>query len=247
MNSSGYPEVAPPGYRPPNPLVKVVTPYVTYTLMGVTIVIFLLQMATEALLGYDLPAILGMKINELIAQGQVWRLITPVFLHGSVVHIGFNMYALFVMGPSLERAYGHGRFSLLYFLSAYAGNVFSFLFLPAPSLGASTAIFGLIGAELVLLYRNKEYIVNARGMLNQTIVIAVINFAIGFSSGMIDNWGHLGGLLGGATFAWFAGPLLSFDIASNSVVDAHTRRDEISATAVVFLSFTVAAILGFLP
>ena len=62
--------------------------------MAITIAVYLLQIATEYLLGTDLPAALGMKVNELIIQGQVWRLFTPMFLHASILHIGFNMYAL---------------------------------------------------------------------------------------------------------------------------------------------------------
>ena len=184
------------------------TPAVTYTLMGITIIVFVLQMASESIAGVDYPALLGMKINELIFQGQLWRLITPVFLHGSFLHIAFNMYALFVFGPGLERQYGHGRFLALYFLGGFAGNVFSFLFSPAPSLGASTAIFGLLGAEGVFFYRNREVYgkIGQRALIN-IITVAAINLVIGLSPG-IDNWGHIGGLIGGTLFAWFAGPLL---------------------------------------
>ncbi len=117
------------------------TPVVTYTLLGITVAVFLVQLVTEFVLGYDLASAIGLKVNELIISGQVWRLITPMFLHGSILHIGFNMYALFALGPSLEGYYGHGRFLALYLLSGFAGNVVSFLFsanppwgLPRPSL-----------------------------------------------------------------------------------------------------------------
>ena len=184
-----------------NPLNRVAYPMVTYTLLGVTILIFILQMLSETLLGSDYPAMLGMKENSLVVQGQIWRLLTPVFLHGSLLHIGFNMYALWVIGGRMERAYGHGKFIALYFLSAYAGNVFSFLFQPSPSLGASTAIFGLLAAEGVLLYLNRKLIHDARNMLQNIITIGVINLIIGMTGG-IDNWGHLGGLLGGLAARW---------------------------------------------
>jgi rhomboid protease GluP len=106
-------------------------------------------------LGFDVPAALGMKVNELIIHGQIWRLITPVLLHGSILHLGFNMYALYILGPGLERFYGHWRFLTLYLLAGFAGNVMSFIFSPNPSLGASTAIFGLLGAQGVFLYHNR--------------------------------------------------------------------------------------------
>jgi rhomboid protease GluP len=230
-----------------NPLNRVSYPTVTYTLLGITVLIFILQMLSETLLGSDFPAMIGMKENSLVAQGQFWRLLTPVFLHGSILHIGFNMYALWIIGGRMERAYGHGKFIALYFLSAYAGNVFSFLFQPSPSLGASTAIFGLLAAEGVLLYLNRKLIHDARNMLQNIITIGVINLIIGMTGG-IDNWGHLGGLLGGLAFGWLAGPLLAAIPygAGYALVDKRTRQDAIVGFIVVFLTFTALAVLGFI-
>ena len=193
-----------------NPLNRVSYPTVTYALLGVTVLVFIFQMLSESLLKTDYPALFGMKENSLIVQGQLWRLLTPVFLHGSILHIGFNMYALWIIGGRMERAYGHGRYIVLYFLSGYAGNVFSFLFQPNASIGASTAIFGLLAAEAVLLYLNRRMIMDSRAMLLNIITIGVINLIIGTVPGSgIDNWGHLGGLLGGLAFGWFGGPLLA--------------------------------------
>jgi hypothetical protein len=108
-------------------------PFVVYTLLGITFAVYLLQMASQFALGVDYPAAIGMKVNPQIVNGELWRLITPMFLHGSILHIGFNMYALYVLGPGLERHYGHWRFLGLYALSGFAGNVMSFLFSSAPS------------------------------------------------------------------------------------------------------------------
>jgi rhomboid protease GluP len=182
-------------------------PTATYTLMGITILIFLGQMIGEYLLGGDFLANGGMKVNDLIVKGQLWRLITPVFLHGSIMHVAFNMYALFVLGPGLERHYGHSRFLALYLLSGFAGNVISFWFSSANSLGSSTAIFGLLGAEGIFLYRNKSLFGStAQRALVNVVVIAVINLMLGLSPG-IDNWGHIGGIIAGTAFAWLAGPI----------------------------------------
>ena len=103
-----------------------VTPVVTYVLMAITIAVFVVQIVTQYVLGQDLAAMYGMKVNDLIVGGQLWRLITPMFLHGSPLHIAFNMYALFALGPALESYYGHGRYLTLYLLSGFAGNVISF-------------------------------------------------------------------------------------------------------------------------
>lgn len=188
-------------------------PIVTYVLVGLTVFVFLLQMATQDaglvtanVRCGDLAACYGMKINSLIQAGQYWRLITPVLLHASLLHIGFNMYALYVLGPELERHFGHISFLLLYLLAGFAGIVLSFLLTESASLGASTAIFGLLGAEGVFVYRNQKLFGRrAQAMLRNIVQIAAINLLIGLTPG-IDNWGHVGGLLGGGLFASIASP-----------------------------------------
>jgi rhomboid protease GluP len=182
-------------------------PKATYAILGFTILIYLLQMASMAILnGDDLPLMLGARVTELIRAGQWWRFITPVFLHGSVTHIFFNMYALLSIGSFLERHFGHGRFVLLYFLGAFAGNIFSFLLTDGYSVGASTAVFGLVAAEVIFFYQNRKLFGSqAKQAISNAGFIIVVNLLIGLTPG-IDNWGHVGGLLGGAMFAWFAGP-----------------------------------------
>lgn len=216
--------------------------------MGVTILIFLLQAASQFLFnGLDIPAGLGLKVNEAILQGEFWRLITPLFLHGSILHIGFNMYALNAMGPALERHYGKGRFLTLYFLSGLAGNVFSFLLSPNPSLGSSTAIFGLLGAEAIFMSSNRNLFgARARRALRDILMIALVNFVIGLSPG-IDNWGHLGGLVGGAIFAWWGGPKLHATEAFGrlSVEDVREAREIWLAGVGTGLLIVLLAALGF--
>jgi rhomboid protease GluP len=215
-----------------------VTPVVTYVLLGITVSVFLLQLATEFIFGQDLAAAMGLKVNELIISGEFWRLFTPMFLHGSILHIGFNMYALVALGPSLESYYGHGRFLALYLLSGFAGNVISFLFSANPSLGASTAIFGLIGAEAIFLYRNRSILgAMAQRALGNVIFILVINMVMGLTPG-IDFWGHMGGLLGGSFFAWFAGPIFRVEggYLEPRLVD---ERDQSSALIFGVLDFAI--------
>jgi rhomboid protease GluP len=192
------------------------TPQIVYGIMVLTILVFILQNVSIYTSGDDNFLNWGDKVNTLIVQGQLWRLVTPLLLHGSIIHIGFNMYALFVIGPGLERFYGRLRFLLLYLLAGIAGNVASFYFSPYDSIGASTAIFGLIAAQGVFIYRNRQIFgAQARPMLINTIVIIGVNLIFGASLNLvagpgtpgIDNWGHLGGLFGGFAFGWFAGPL----------------------------------------
>jgi len=201
--------------------------YVTYTLLGITVLVYLAQVASQMILGTDIPQLYGVKYNPLIMQGEFWRLLTPIFLHGSLLHIAFNMYALYRFGPGLERFYGHARFLVLYLVAGFAGNVFSFAMSPAASLGSSTAIFGLLGAEGVFLYQNRKVFGRqTQQALQQVIMLAVINLVIGLSPG-IDNWGHLGGLLGGVSFAWLAGPVLHVEgiFPTYALVDTRNARD----------------------
>ena len=236
-SSDIYRESAPQGTAPRQQVAvqtPEIRPIVSYTLLAITILVYLAQMASQQILGNDIPALMGMKVNDLIAEGQFWRLVTPVFLHGGILHIGFNMYALFILGPGLERYFGHGRFFVLYFLAGFAGNVLSFMFSPAPSLGSSTAIFGLLGAQGVFVYRNREVFGGfARRALTNVIWIAAVNLIIGMTPG-IDNWGHLGGLIGGTIFAWFGGPLLVLQgvFPNFTVVDKRETRDWVLAAII---------------
>ena len=183
-------------------------PIVSYSILGVTVLFFILQNVSLQVFNQDLLLIFGAKINQAIIAGQVWRLFTPMLLHASILHIAFNMYALYALGPQLERYYGHWRFLALYILSGFAGNLASFYMSPATSLGASTAIFGLIAAQGIFVYKNRSLFgKNSRSLLINIISIILLNLALGLSP-QIDNWGHLGGLLGGLSIAWFAGPVL---------------------------------------
>ncbi|HNB54931.1 MAG TPA: rhomboid family intramembrane serine protease, partial [Anaerolineales bacterium] len=215
-------------------------PYVTYTIMGITIFIFLLQQGSQLLMGTDLPALFGMKVNEWIAQGELWRLFTPMLLHGGLLHILFNMYALYSLGPALEQHYGHGRFLTLYILAGFAGNVASLALSANPSLGASTSLFGLFGAEGVFLYQNREVFgERARAGLNQIIRLAGINLLISLAPG-IDMWGHLGGLIGGTLFAWFAGPLLKVE----GIFPAYSIQDRREPASVWLGAILVGAVFA---
>ena len=238
-----------PGLSGTSRVIRPITPTVTYSLLGLTVFVFLLQMIGQWTYGgLDVAALYGMKVNRLIEAGQFWRLITPMFLHGGLLHLGFNMYALFILGPNLERMYGHARFLALYLLSGFAGIVLSFLLSPGNSLGASTAIFGLLAAQGVFLYQNRSMLQSAQRMLTNLITIAVINLVIGFAPGMnIDNLGHLGGLLGGFMFAWFGGPLLAVEGYSQRVlVDQRTWRQTLLAGVGVLIVFGSLALMEIL-
>jgi rhomboid protease GluP len=240
---------------PPTDVVRVQgprrQPLVVYVLLGITILAYIVQVAWLTSDGYPILLLWGAKINELIAQGQLWRLFTPMLLHGSITHLLFNMYALYSIGRELETTYGHGRFLLLYVLAGFAGNVVSFTLTPNVSLGASTAIFGLLAAEGIFWYQNRSLFGNtAQRVLSNIIFIAAVNLFIGLSPG-IDNWGHIGGLIGGLLFAWFAGPRLKVEgiYPQLYLVDQREMRQVWVAAAGVGALFSLVAlgviVLGF--
>ncbi len=181
--------------------------WATYVLLGAITAVFLAQLASQQLTGTDWVLALGAKDNAAIAQGEVWRLLTAVFIHISLLHYGFNAYALYNLGREVEAFSGPLRLALLFFFSGLSGSVFSLIFNRLPAVGASGAIFGLIGALGVFLYRHRR-LFGERGRrgLQQVIFIALINFVLGLQ-GSIDNWGHLGGLVGGLALSAVIGPL----------------------------------------
>jgi len=148
----------------------------------------------------------GAKINSLIDRGQFWRLATSSLLHANVTHLAFNCFSLNSIGPMVEMLTGPRRFIAVYFSSALAGSLMSYRCCESPAVGASGAIFGLVGAYAVYMWRHKSYFGNARESLEHIGRVVILNMGMGLLSRGIDNWGHLGGLLGGVAVAWFLGP-----------------------------------------
>jgi len=220
---------------------------VSLVIIIVTVSFFVLQSFSAIIFGFDLLQSLGAKINPLILRGQIWRFITPVFLHGSFLHIAFNMYALYSIGPGLERKYDHVSFLILYLVSGIFGNVISFLMTPAASLGASTAIFGLIAAQGVYIYKNRYLLGSAaRPLLMNILFMVAINLFLGLNPG-IDNWGHLGGLLGGFLYAWFAGPTYGTPtiLFGNEVIVKEDKKIFIVLSVMIILAAALASLRFF--
>ena len=145
----------------------------------------------------------GAKVNVFILNGQYWRLFTAMFIHIGVFHLLFNLYALYAIGPLVEGYFGHLRFTIIYILAGLFGSLASYAMTPAISAGASGAIFGLFGAVTVyFLKHHQNFGKRGRAMLQNMAFILVINLAFGVVGRGIDNWGHIGGLIGGAVIAW---------------------------------------------
>ncbi len=258
---SQYP-TAPPEHPPAAPrTVRVslpkTTPFVTYVIIAVTGLMYLLQSIGPTVPGaqVDWLTYVGALTPGAIRAGQLWRFLTPILLHASIYHIGFNMYAVWIFGVGLERYFGHWRYLVLYLLAGFTGNVVSFLHLPAGeySLGASTAIFGLVAAEGIFLLQNRQLFGAQFGSaIGNVIFIVAVNLALGAFTTGIDNWGHVGGLLGGLFFTLFAGPVWRLQQVPDpsglsstlQLVDERDPRMVVTGAAAVILVFGVLAALG---
>ena len=223
-------------------------PVVTISLIVITTVIFIFQYLQKATNNTDTLFLLGGKINAFIAAGQIWRLITPAFLHTSIPHLAFNMYALYIIGRNIERFYGHGRFLVLYLLGAFGGNVLSYVLTPANSLGASTAVFAILAAEGVFIYENRKLFgpQRTREMITNLVMVTLINLSFGLIPGFnVDNMGHIGGILGGIFFAWKAGPILQIKGQPPffEMVDSRKKGEVLLTALIVLAGFTIIAFL----
>lgn len=193
----------------------------TFGLIGVTVFIFIVQFISDSLLGPNILLALGMKSGPEIASGQIWRFITPIFLHIGALHLFVNMYSLYAIGPAVERFFGTPRFVATYLLAGFAGVIFSLAFSPSPSAGASGSIFGLLGSLGAFLYAHRELFGQfGRVQLRQIVIVAMLNLGLGLMPG-IDNWGHLGGLLAGVFLTLLIGP--RFEIVWAGVDERQVR------------------------
>jgi membrane associated rhomboid family serine protease len=173
-----------------------VLPLATYAIIGLTLAVSLAaEFSTEG--GFLVDAL---KMDKpALAAGEFWRLWTVTLVHGGVIHLGFNMYALYICGPLVEQIYGSARLTLFYLVAAAGGSIGTFAFGDAPTgVGASGAIFGLFGV-LFAASRLHLPMIDRRGraLLSQIGMLIVINLIIGFSFGFIDNLAHIGGLTAG--------------------------------------------------
>jgi membrane associated rhomboid family serine protease len=127
-----------------------------------------------------------------VANGDWWRLITSAFLHANLIHIGFNMYFLWFIGSAVESALGRGRFLAVYLISGLAGSAGALVFTPtSPTVGASGALFGILGVAVVF-ERQRNYVLGGSALM-----LALINLVLSFSISGISVGGHIGGLIGG--------------------------------------------------
>ena len=171
---------------------------VNLTLAAVQILVFILCTMTG-----DAMYIAGRCGTDLVlAQGQYWRLLTSVFLHAGLSHLGSNLLVQILMGNAVERNLGHVRYLALYLLSGIGGNVISVLYDRAQgvntySVGASGAVFGVMGTLIILILRGRKKLRSGSSLLPRAAFAVFYAVYSGFRNPYTDNAAHLGGLLFG--------------------------------------------------
>ena len=206
-------------------------PIVTYILIVLNVMIFLYTMLYDQndRLFYELAN------NYIYVQnGEIYRLITCMFLHADIMHIVFNMYALYLLGPIVERYYGKARFILIYFISGLLGSLFSCVFMSSNTyaIGASGAIFGMLGS---IAYFTYYYRATLQGFLRSQIMpVILINLGLGLFIPGIDISAHIGGLIGGILTSMAIG-----------IGDKGRKNDQINGIIVIILMIVFMLYMTF--
>jgi rhomboid protease GluP len=169
--------------------------------------VFAWQLSSGALQSEQHVIAAGALVRDRVLQGEWWRLLSATMLHGGVEHLVGNGVSLYILGMATEHAYGTRSMLLVYLASGLAGAVLSVAMSPGPSVGASGAIFGLMGAVLVLFWKHHRDLHVRDARIGIVIAAwAVFTIATGLVTPMIDNAAHVGGLLGGMAVAWTLRP-----------------------------------------
>lgn len=201
-------------------------PVITYILIAINIVAYVFGIFFT---NYDAYINVFGIHGDSIRAGQIYRLLTGIFIHSGITHIAFNCYALYVIGSQLESFFGKWKYTIIYLFSGLIGGLFSMTFGGNYiSVGASGAIFGLMGSLLYFGYHYRVYLGNV--VKSQILPLVLTNLLIGFIVPGIDNYAHIGGLIGGALITIALG-----------VKDKSTAFEKINGfiVAAIFLAFTL--------
>lgn len=215
-------------------------PIVSYIIMGICLILYLLtSIASNNFLEQD-PNVLynygALVSSDIIGKNylELFRLISSIFLHGGIIHLLCNMYSLYIIGPQLESFFGKIKFIIIYIFSGIVGNLLSMTLLQSNvvSVGASGALFGLLGS---LLYFGYHYRVYLSGVIkSQIIPLIILNLLIGFSVPGINNLAHIGGLLGGTLITMTVG--VKYKSNKSDIINGIIMT-------LIFLSFLIYMIL----
>lgn len=184
-------------------------PRLTLGLIVLLAGVFAWQLSSGALKDEKAIVAAGALVRQRVAAGEAWRVLTAVLLHGGLEHLIGNCLGLYVMGLACERAFGIARTAVIFLLAGVCGSLLSLAFNTGPSVGASGAVFGVAGAVIVFFYRFRHTVLLRDKRIGFVLLVwAIYKITEGFLEPMVDNWAHLGGLLGGALAACVLRPPL---------------------------------------
>jgi rhomboid protease GluP len=217
-------------------------PPATATLLALMCVTFVLETLASGASSADTLIGFGASLRPYFIDGQYWRLVMPMFLHLSLAHLALNLLGLYLFGPLLERAYGCGRFALVFLGGGIAGSLASMLFSRQLGAGASGGILGVCAALVLIRYRRPAMLpADARTACGSQLVAGIgLTVAFGWLVPGIDNWAHLGGLIGGAAVSALLKP-------PTPASDLAVRVDHSLLAALGLVCFSAIAALNYYP
>jgi rhomboid protease GluP len=173
-------------------------PAATLALIAIMVVVFAWEVSTLAFSSQKNIVAAGALVRARVLDGEFWRIGSATFLHGGLDHLIGNCISLYILGMACEHAVGSRRLLTIFAAGAIGGWTLSLLNHAGPSVGASGAIFGIMGAVIVTLYRHRDFFVVRDKRIGVVIAVwAGYTLLIGVAQPMIDNWAHFGGLLAG--------------------------------------------------
>ena len=224
-----------------------------WSVLAINVVYFLFLEASGGSEDVETLIKYGAKYGPGIADGEFWRLVTPVFMHIGAFHLIANSISLLIFGGIVERAYGWRAFLAIYLTAGVAGNVASYAAGPTVGAGASGAIFGVMGAFAVYLFLNRAMFgQSARGSLGGLAFIIIVNITLGLTTTGVDNWAHLGGLVIGTLMALRLSPRAAVEnvyglnrrlVTTRSVVPKSNMAVLGTATATAFAVLLLITLL----
>jgi len=218
---------------------------VTKVLVALNVIMFVVELATGAtrvMGGGSARAMIdlgALYLPSVFDGQQYWRMVTAMFLHDGILHLGFNMWALWVIGGFLEAAVGRLKFAILYFVSGVAGSTLVLIAAPPNSLvvGASGAVFGVFGALAVHAFLNRGRDFQSRALLGNILFLLAINLMFTFTAGMISWQAHIGGLVAGAA------TMLALTLGGRK--DARAPFGVADAACIVAIVLVIVALAGW--
>jgi rhomboid protease GluP len=185
------------------------TPVITIGLIVVNTVVFFATVSLGLLQSEAAVLRAGALSRDLVFQGEVWRLASAMFLHGGLEHLAGNAVGLFILGMAAEHAYGKLEMAGIYCISGIVGSLFSMTMNPGPAVGASGAIFGLLGAMIVFFYKYRDLLhIRDKRVGNVLLLWAGYSIVTAYFIPFVDNAAHIGGLMAGGLVGYGLAPRL---------------------------------------